>query len=301
MKTSFVAVLIIIMALNTVRPINCDLIASMSSYRLYQTTRQCEDGPPNGFVCIGCEALAVCIKRNDRWETIPVEVCDKNNGFVCNVIEGACSNKTGPCNPINNGTFSCTSVGIFPDPYDCQLYHICLVNNNNIVSSPVECRDGSAFNPITGDCSLNINSDVCLDYGFTCTKPGDMGPWKFNPNIFYVCKADDDGSERVIYPELYKCDPNEVFVEDKCVSKDVTTTEATTEMTSDWTSETTSEQTSTITPPPSIVCTRPGVYPDPQSCLHYYYCNSQLQSERFKCPEGTFFDRLYLACLIGSC
>lgn len=147
----------------------------MSSMFSSQAARQCEDQPLNGFICIGCDVLAVCIKRNDKWETIPVELCDTTDGYQCNAIEGACSNKTGPCNPINNGAFTCTAVGTFPDPYDCQLYHVCYMNGNNIISAEINCNSGMAFNPLTGDCSLSLNANVCQVYGFTCKKPGDTG------------------------------------------------------------------------------------------------------------------------------
>lgn len=147
----------------------------MSSWFSYQADRQCENQPPNGLVCIGCDVLAVCVKRNDEWEKIPVELCDRESGYQCNVNEGACSNKTGPCNPINNGTFACTSVGTFPDPYDCQLYHVCYESNGNLVSIEINCKPETAYDPITGVCSLSLNSLVCQEYGFKCNKAGDMG------------------------------------------------------------------------------------------------------------------------------
>lgn len=264
---------------------NCWLMESVSSKFYQQVARQCEDRPPNGYVCIGCDLLAVCIKRNGEWEVIRVELCATDDGYVCNEIEGACSNKTGPCNQINNGAFACTAVGTFPDPYDCQLYHVCYMNGNNTVSADINCNQGRAYNPLTGDCDLTLNSNVCLEYGFTCTKAGDIGPWLHNPNIFYVCKADITENEKIIYPELYKCDLNEIFVHNECVSKDVTTTTTST----------------TNAPDTDFKCTKPGVFPDVNSCKHYYYCNSLLQAQRYKCADGTFFNQVYLQCTIGDC
>lgn len=257
----------------------CNLLESISLIFSYQTSGQCEQRPLNGFICIGCDVLAVCIKRNDEWETIPVELCATNDGYQCNAIEGVCSNKTGPCNPINNGVFTCTTVGPFPDPYDCQIYHVCYMNGNNIVSAEIRCNTGMAYNSLAGDCSLSLNANECQEIGFTCEKAGDIGPWRHNPNIFYICKMDYEGDDKVIYPELYKCDPNQIFIKDECITKEFTST----------------------TPTDNYICTKPGIYEDITSCLHYFYCNFVLQAERYLCPENTHFNQVYLSCTIGSC
>lgn len=271
---------------NKLPPTNCSLLESMTSVFIYQTKDQCNNRPINGFICMGCDLLGVCIKRNNKWEAIPVEVCATNDGYQCNEFEGACSNKTGPCNPINKGAFTCTSVGIFPDPYDCQLYHTCYMNGNLIISADIKCNIGMAFNPLSGDCSLNLNANVCQEYGFTCEKAGNIGPWLHNPNFFYVCKRDVE-DEKVIYPELYKCDPNETFIKDECVPKDVSTQIPST--------------THTVPNVDGFTCTKPGIYVDTTSCLHYIYCDAYLQAYRYLCPESTHFSQVYLSCSAGSC
>lgn len=111
-----------------------------------------------------------------------------------------------------------------------------------------------------------------------------LGPWLHNPNIFYVCVSDNASGEKFVYPQLYKCDPNEVFINKECVKTDVTTTSSTTN-----------------SPGEDFKCANPGIYADIASCLHYYYCNVLLQAERYKCPAGTFFNKVSLACTVGSC
>ncbi|XP_063709334.1 uncharacterized protein LOC134837872 [Culicoides brevitarsis] len=256
--------------------ISCNLLKSLSQVI---SSDPCVHQPSNGFVCIGCDLLATCVKQHDKWEAIPVELCDTSAGYSCNMIEGSCSNKTGPCKPINNGAFSCTSAGTFPDPFDCQSYHVCYKNGNQMISIDITCDAGVAFNPFTGDCSLTLNAEVCHKEGFSCKKAGDMGPWLHNPNFFYICKADFESGEKIIYPELYKCEPNSSFVKDECVKNGLTTQK----------------------PLPGVECSKPGVFEDVTSCKHYIYCNKELVGERFECPENTYFNTKYLSCVRGSC
>lgn len=231
-----------------------------------------------GFICLDCECLGLCLQRNGIWEVIPIETCDVAKGIFCNTLLGTCSNQTGSCNP-NLGRFICTSPGIYPDPYDCQAYHVCYLNGNNLIAADLECNAGTAFNPATGDCSLLATPEFCNEYPYKCENAGDTGAWRMNPQIFYVCIVTNAGGQRVLSPTLYRCPPMQHYDGRMCVPDGV------------------------ISTPPSVgfKCPGTGLYADNSSCQHYFYCDLSLQPQRLRCPDGTRFDVRLAACVLGSC
>jgi hypothetical protein len=67
----------------------------------------CSQRQAPGFVCMSdCSTLARCVFRNNGWETIPLQLCDTQQGLFCNANEQACSRNPGPCNPGNGQGFN---------------------------------------------------------------------------------------------------------------------------------------------------------------------------------------------------
>lgn len=190
-----------------------------------------------------------------------------------------CSNDTGPCHPFGfEGNFACTSEGVFPDPYDCQKYHMCYRAGSTLVSANIECGGNKAFSAATGDCSNSINATTCTERQYTCNNAGDSGAWSENLNIFYICKATLDHGERILYPTLYRCASGELFNGVDCVSK---------------------EQFIELIDP--FTCAKTGVYANPNDCQSYYYCNLSLEATKHVCPENTYFYPRTKTCRKGSC
>lgn len=249
-------------------------------------SRSCAERQTAGYICNGCDSLGLCINRNGVWEFIPLDKCNTAEGFACDAVLGVCSNSTGSCKP-DLGRFPCTSAGVFPDPYDCQAYHVCFMSGPSLIAMDIECPAKTAFNPQSGDCSLEVTPEFCNVYPFTCERPGDMGPWRMNANIFYICVATDPPLERVVFPQLYRCPPLQIFDGAQCVA--------------DGGSTSTTTATTTSGGGEEFQCPGPGLYPDGNSCRHYYYCDANLQGQRVQCPEGTRFDRNASACVFGNC
>lgn len=250
-------------------------------------TNTCSDRSISGLICQSCELVASCLIINGQWQTVPVELCDTNNGFYCNLARKGCSNETGPCLPSGfEGNFACTSQGVFPDPYDCQRYHMCYNAKSTIVSANIECGTDRAFSATTGDCSKSINDTVCTRPQYTCLSSGDSGHWPGNRNIFYICKAGTYQDQRILYPTLYRCAPGEVFNGRDCV------------------------EVGSIAQPlidgsfsltPAFTCTSSGLYPDPANCRSYFYCDVLLRMKRLSCPKGTHFEDARKSCFRGEC
>lgn len=221
-----------------------------------------------------------------QWQTLPIEMCDSTLGYYCNLEKRGCSNETSPCHPFGyEGNFACTSEGTFPDPYDCQRYHMCYKAGSVLVSAAVDCGRDKAFSAQTGDCSLTLRDDVCRGPQYKCANSGDSAQWRGNRNIFYICKATLDLGVRILYPTLYRCAPGEWYNGRDCV-------------------EGQSNQQITTTVPPNLVyfvCTSRGLHPDMHDCRSYFYCNALLRLTRYTCPLGTHFDSGLQSCTKGPC
>lgn len=223
---------------------------------------------------------------NGQWHTIPVETCE-TDGFYCNLKYQGCSNETGPCHPFGfEGNFACTSEGVFPDPYDCQKYHMCYSAGSTLVSANIECGSNKAFSAATGDCSLALNDTVCSAKQYKCTNAGDSGTWPGNLNIFYICKATLDHGERILYPTLYRCASGEVFNGRDCVPRNEHKAGA---------------GTVNAVNGPSFECKRIGLNADPGNCQSYYFCDVLLRAKRYTCPNNSHYDDTRKACVRGKC
>ncbi|CAD7003038.1 uncharacterized protein LOC101453369 [Ceratitis capitata] len=268
-------------------------------------TNTCEDRQTTGNICESCELLSTCVRNSSGWMIIPIEICDTTKGFYCNSRLGMCSNATGPCHPFAmDGNFPCTSQGIFPDPYDCQKYHMCYFAGVTLVAVTLECSGNKAFNAATGQCTATLQDAICLVRQFQCDNVGDAHPWPNSPNVFYICRALSQQDERVLYPSLYRCADGEVFNGHACQQANfpldpITTTTAITPTTR---SSFGSDSSSTETAPFERACTEVGLSVDGEDCTSYYYCSAVNGIKRHrKCPSGTHFSTKYASCIFGLC
>lgn len=192
---------------------------------------------------------------------------------------------SGPCNSIGHQqNFVCSSVGIFPDPYDCQKYHFCQQSGNSLGAINVECGGDSAYNPQSGQCSLHLDHDVCHYDQYRCDHVGQQAAWPGNDNIFYICKSETSGNSSHLYPALYRCAADEVFNGTYCVRS--------------------LSSVNTITPPtgnPLYDCPGFGLYPVVEDCHSYYFCNNDLFPTIYRCAEGTYYNHQVHGCTRGNC
>lgn len=247
-----------------------------------RSTNDCHERKTPGLICQDCSLLARCVRINSRWPTIPVELCDNDAGEYCNVAAGGCSNATGPCNPLGyEGNFSCTSEGVFPDPYDCQKYHMCYRVGDTKVSTKIECGHDHAFSAATGDCSLSLKDEVCTKSQYKCDHTGESHEWPGNSNIFYICHATIDIGQRILYPIIYRCGPREKFDGNDCVKRD--------------------RNLGNKGAREPFKCRKSGLFGDANDCKSYYKCDLLLRLMRYTCEHGSHFDNRTKACMQGMC
>ncbi|XP_050334111.1 uncharacterized protein LOC126761774 [Bactrocera neohumeralis] len=273
-------------------------------------TNTCEGRQTTGNICESCELLSTCVRNSSGWMTIPIEICDTAKGFYCNSRAGMCSNSTGPCHPFAmDGNFPCTSQGIFPDPYDCQKYHMCYFAGVTLVAVTLECYGNKAFNAASGQCTATLQDSICLLPQFQCDNVGDAHPWPNSPNVFYICRALSQQDERVLYPSLYRCSDGEVFNGYGCqqgnTQVDITTSSpaaTVTAVTAVTAISGSGTGTTTTVSPSTGRCSVAGLSADPEDCTKYYYCSAVNGVQRRRsCPSGTHFSTQYVSCVLGAC
>uniref|UniRef100_A0A0A1X1E8 Uncharacterized protein F23F12.8 n=1 Tax=Zeugodacus cucurbitae TaxID=28588 RepID=A0A0A1X1E8_ZEUCU len=255
-----------------------DLTISQNQQRNINT---CEGRNTTGNICESCEQLSTCMRNPSGWTQIPVNSCDTSRGIYCNSLLGMCSNALGPCHPFAiDGDFPCNSQGIFPDPYNCQKYHLCYIKDDTLQSEPVECYGDTAFNVATGQCTSNLQDNACKTQQFQCANAGEIHPWPNSPKFYYICNALSNKDGSILYPSLYLCPDDEVFNDDtkQC------------------------QKGSTTPPPFDNKCSMAGLSADPDDCTSYYYCWGVNGVKRhYKCPSDSHFSTGYLTCVYGTC
>ncbi|XP_053686473.1 uncharacterized protein LOC128736013 [Sabethes cyaneus] len=263
------------------RPVSFEVIITIVSgqHIISVTEFQTQTCTGAGFICMSCRTAAQCLFLDGEWRPQPFEECNEDEGFHCNVLERGCSQNVGSCNPAGQeGNFVCSTEGLFPDPFDCQRYHLCYRNQQNMVAINMAC-DSTAFSAATGDCSLPRNASICTTLQWNCSRAGEMNSWPENNNIYYLCIADSRSG--VLYPQLYRCSGNQIFNDGQCV-----------------------ERQAVPLPPDgdnSYRCEAAGLYPDPANCHFYFFCDNNLNSQHLQCPEGTIFQASTKSCVIGTC
>ncbi|KAK5641483.1 hypothetical protein RI129_010030 [Pyrocoelia pectoralis] len=167
-----------------------------------------------GYACKTCNQVVQCRQNETGFTEYPIAVCDGNSS--CS--NGACIIGPNPhCDPPVqhiNATFICRTIGMFPDPFDSQVFHHCVnVNNNSCYEGPLEhfedrCDCDHAYNARTTFCDIPLK-----DYNHTssipkCDHQGQTGYLLENPSLYYVCQYHPTGPLR---PFLYRCDNGKLY------------------------------------------------------------------------------------------
>ncbi|ELT94260.1 hypothetical protein CAPTEDRAFT_206861 [Capitella teleta] len=222
---------------------------------------------------------------------------------------------TDPCNrpPLCS---SGDDPELVADPDDCKKYFQCLNNQ----WAHFTCPGDSTFDSKANTCANNhdncfptcpvytgastvsatrVPSDTCPGTTDNCTK-GENYPDASSCLSYYVC---EDGELQLKFCSAFtpvfdihelECIelPADFNCEYRCKTAGPSTEQPTTkpETSSGKTSQATTTPSSSLDPcTRDEFCDEEAILPDPESCLHYYYC-ADGQWGRIKCPRGYLFD-----------
>nr|CAD7202726.1 unnamed protein product [Timema douglasi] len=150
-----------------------------------------------GYSCSSdCSYVQLCVQTgDDSYDGYNVESCDPGK-TSCDGSTHKCASDAGSC-PGAVEDFTCNTLGMFPDPYNCSVFHVCAASGG--ADSPQACPSPYAFNALNGACDTRICSSQPVP---KCSKLGQTGTVGGNPAIYYVCIPGTSGGIR---PELYRC------------------------------------------------------------------------------------------------
>lgn len=170
--------------------------------------------------------------------------CPSSNKYCDpNTVMNGCTDTTTDATCSSAPTFTCTSEGYFPDPYNCSLYYYCpmaAADPANIIQ--YECPANFAYNSRTRNCQRRLlMAPRCQP--MDCT--GKEGKFIVNSqNNGYYAYCSDDPTQAAL--TLFKCPDadNQVFNPAKlgCEYK----------------------------------CRREGFFADTLDCKSYYFCHKDL-------------------------
>lgn len=124
-----------------------------------------------------------------------------------------CALEPNPKCPAPNGSmFVCTGTGVFPDPFDCSSYHVCIeksqiISDENVpvndLYAAVKCPENWGYNPVTTYCDKRLSDGFCPEAPPipTCQAIGNIGAIT-GTSIYYICTTDNNG---VLRPILHMC------------------------------------------------------------------------------------------------
>lgn len=247
--------------------------------------------------CDDIKNVYVCIRSGDNFIKQHVDTCADE--LTCIANEGGCSDKPNLQCGFNKFQMECKSDGIFPDPYNCKKYHICVpdieyahakktttttTEEPEEVSTPepeeggedteykaysLECDEGYGYDPTTTFCQVELKNNECESSLIpACTTFTLPKSFTSNPSYYYMC-AKDVGSDEY-QPKVFKCPHGEPFINGTCVSKNAD----------------------------EVDCKNDGLLADPTDCAAYFECKNG-KAEHLKCREKYSFNAQKLRCEKG--
>lgn len=192
-----------------------------SMYDLFDFEKKCTKP---GIMCKSCDTLVMCTGIEGEYEETVLQTCDTKEKEYC--LINKCSKDPNPlCSTTVQGSFQCTATGMFPDPYNCNIYHICAKKTEEVKGSPIydnadyyyaamKCDDGYGYDPVSTYCKNPLKNKLCPDKlpVPVCKELGQSGALT-NPSIYYICIS---GSSGTYVPELHLCPHGKKFIGGKC-------------------------------------------------------------------------------------
>jgi hypothetical protein len=174
-----------------------------------------------GLMCESCTKLVSCVLNTDKsWTKTSIQSCASPQKCV----NGACVNDVDPfCDGIAALDFPCQSEGVFPDPFYCNKFVMCVNTGTDKGLKPYvsTCPDGYGFNIANDLCDVKLTDGVCPTGKYPvplCSKAGQSEALAKKPAEYYMCEEYSD-AKKVLYPFLNVCEGGVAYSNYKCGKK----------------------------------------------------------------------------------
>ncbi|XP_058128575.1 uncharacterized protein LOC131292849 [Anopheles ziemanni] len=227
--------------------------------------RQNCDGIKN-FICDSCTSRKPCFGVQEIDVSIPC-----GSDAYCTALTAG-----DRCGPIPSDEcrastasqpFTCSSSGVFPDPNNCNVYHVCLAVNS--ISNVYRCAPGYVFDITTFACLRQLSSTACVTVRCVVGSPAYV-LYGTSRRYYAIC----DGQN--LPAQVYRCPNGALFTffsaslpYGECVYS----------------------------------CTGQGNYPNsnnPNSYFQCYISNGRLVYTEVDCPTNTVFNSTLRYCILST-
>ncbi|XP_044252776.1 uncharacterized protein LOC123003827 [Tribolium madens] len=176
-----------------------------------------------GPLCETCSSLVGCVQNADgTWRKNPLAKCD----LPSRCVNGVCTTAEEPfCWGTADLDFPCQTVGIFPDPFYCNKFVLCVKEGARLRPFLNECPQGFGFNVETDLCDDELTDGQCPDGALPvpiCKQAGQSGAIEGKPAMFYICEQYSQ-VKKVLYPVMDVCPGAQVYDQYQCADKGGTT------------------------------------------------------------------------------
>lgn len=167
-------------------------------------------------MCDSCDLLVTCIRDDEGFHKLPQETCAPDR--TC--LGARCTSER---NPIceEQLPFPCNDIGVFPDPFDCQIFHFCVPEDGGLKNYSMRCEGSFAYHAGSTFCQTRLENNVCFEYinqfpVDLCLYSGQTASLIQNPSIYYVC-AQFSSDNPILYPFLFVCPHGGAYYNYECV------------------------------------------------------------------------------------
>ena len=186
----------------------------MALSKTAETPKNCTT---SGLFCETCTSLVACMQNGNTYTKENIQTCD--SGEKC--INNACTDAEDPiCDGIADLAFPCQTVGIFPDPFYCNKFVLCVQVKNTLQAYPNQCEEGLGYNIGTGLCDIILPNGVCPqgDYPVPlCTRISQSDHLENKPQEYYTCKEYSTAKD-VLYPFINVCPQAQIYNDYTCAA-----------------------------------------------------------------------------------
>lgn len=167
-----------------------------------------------GLQCASdCITLMTCVRNGQK--PVSARQCASPTPYC---VKGTCTSEPDSsnteCTTSSSGSIYCPSIGLFPDPNQCDRYHNCDAADTD--SQVLLCDSGFVYYSLAGLCRRRDNDGMCQRLN-KCRNPQDAGKlvrFDADPAFFAVCSTVLQSQETAAATMLACADPTvEIFDE----------------------------------------------------------------------------------------